>query len=152
MHSAARTTSAERASRSSHRARPSTPIADRTTTRIVLRIAYGERAFLLVGDTEHEEEAGLLAGDRAHLRADVLKVGHHGSRTSSTPAFLAAVQPQEAIISAGCRNRYGHPHPQTIATLAAAGIRVWRTDHDGAVTVTTDGRSLDIHAENGRDR
>lgn len=118
----------------------------------VLRITYGERSLLLVGDTEHEEEGTLLAGDRDRLRADVLKVGHHGSRTSSTPAFLAAVRPAEAVISAGCRNRYGHPHPLTLATLAQAGVRVWRTDHDGAVTVTTDGHTLEVHAVGGRDR
>jgi competence protein ComEC len=113
----------------------------------VLRIAYGERALLLVGDTEHEEEAGLLAAAPGRLRADVLKVGHHGSRTSSSPAFLAAVGAREAVVSAGCRNRFGHPHPSTLAALAAAGARVWRTDRDGAVVVTTDGRSLDVRAQ-----
>jgi competence protein ComEC len=112
----------------------------------VLRIAYGARALLFVGDTEHEEEAGLLAAHPERLRADVLKVGHHGSRTSSTPAFLQAVQPREAVVSAGCRNRFGHPHPLTLAALAAAGARVWRTDHDGAVTVTTDGDALEVRA------
>jgi competence protein ComEC len=112
----------------------------------VLRISYGTRALLLVGDTEHEEEAGLLVTQRDRLAADVLKVGHHGSRTSSTPAFIRAVHPREAIISAGCRNRFGHPHPLTLSTLNAEGVRVWRTDHDGAVTVTTDGRTLNIEA------
>ncbi len=112
----------------------------------VLRIAYGARALLLVGDTEHEEEAALLATQPDRLRADVLKVGHHGSRTSSTPAFLQAVQPREAVISAGCRNRFNHPHPLTLASLAASGARVWRTDHDGAVTVTTDGVDLEVSA------
>jgi len=112
----------------------------------VLRVSYGTRALLLVGDTEHEEEAGLLASQPERLRADVLKVGHHGSRTSSTPAFIDAVHPAEAVISAGCRNRFNHPHPLTLATLASAGVHVWRTDHDGAVTVTTDGRSLEVEA------
>ncbi len=111
---------------------------------IVLRVTYGARAFLFVGDAEHEEEADLvrLYGDR--LRADVLKVGHHGSRTSSSPAFLAAVAPREAIVSCGARNRFGHPAPTTLDALAAAGARIWRTDHDGAVTVTTDGQALAI--------
>jgi competence protein ComEC len=112
----------------------------------VLRISYGARSLLLVGDTEHEEEAGLLATQRDRLRADVLKVGHHGSRTSSTPAFIEAVRPREAVVSAGCRNRFGHPHPQTLATLEHAGVRVWRTDRDGAVMVTTDGESLEVRA------
>ena len=112
----------------------------------VMRITYGARALLLVGDAEHEEEGTLLRGDRSGLRADVLKVGHHGSRTSTTPAFLAAVQPREAVVSVGVRNRFGHPTRQTLDTLIAAGVRVWRTDLDGAVVVTTDGRSLDVHA------
>ncbi len=76
----------------------------------------------------------------------MLKVGHHGSATSSTPAFLAAVAPREAIISVGRRNRFGHPHPLTLAALAAQGVRLWRTDRDGAVTVTTDGQSLDVRS------
>jgi competence protein ComEC len=112
----------------------------------VLRLTFGERSLLFVGDAEREEEEILLRRGGERLRADVLKVGHHGSRTSSSPAFIAAVAPREAVISAGCRNRFGHPHPATLATLVAAGARVWRTDHDGAVIVTTDGRTLDAHA------
>jgi competence protein ComEC len=112
----------------------------------VLRIAYGARALLLVGDAEKEEEAALLASVPDRLRADVLKVGHHGSRTSSTPDFLAAVAAREAIVSSGSRNRFGHPAPTTLAALELAGARVWRTDRDGAVVVTTDGHSLEVHA------
>jgi competence protein ComEC len=74
----------------------------------------------------------------------VLKVGHHGSRTSTTPAFLEAVDPTVAMISCGVRNRFGHPAPRTLATLAASPARVYRTDQDGSITVTTDGRSLDV--------
>jgi len=117
---------------------------------LVVRISYGQRSILFVGDAEHEAEGTLLATARDRLRADVLKVGHHGSRTSSTPAFIAAVAPQEAVVSVGCRNRFGHPHPATLGVLAAAGVRVWRTDRDGAVVVTTDGRSLDVNREGGR--
>jgi competence protein ComEC len=112
----------------------------------VLRITYGARSILLVGDSEHEEERLLLAGARERLRADVLKVGHHGSRTSSSPALLAAVAPVHAIVSVGRRNRFGHPHPLTLAALAAAGAHVWRTDRDGAVVVTTDGTSLEVQS------
>jgi competence protein ComEC len=112
----------------------------------VLRITYGARSLLLVGDAQREEEDELLARAPASLRADVLKVGHHGSATSSSPAFLAAVAPREAIVSVGRRNRFGHPHPLTLAALAACGARVWRTDRDGAVTVTTDGRALEVEA------
>jgi competence protein ComEC len=100
----------------------------------------------LVGDAEKEEEAALLASARDRLRADVLKVGHHGSRTSSTPDFLAAVAPLEAIVSAGSRNRFGHPARTTLTALESARARVWRTDRDGSIVVTTDGRSLETHA------
>lgn len=114
----------------------------------VLRIVYGQRAVLFVGDAEHAEEDDLVAARSTRgsaLRADVLKVGHHGSRTSTTPAFLAAVDPSIAVISCGVRNRFGHPAPVTLATLAARSrARVLRTDRDGSVTVTTDGRSLDV--------
>ncbi|HEY8077007.1 MAG TPA: DNA internalization-related competence protein ComEC/Rec2, partial [Labilithrix sp.] len=112
----------------------------------VVRVRYGDRAILFAGDAERHEEATLLAS-RDALRADVLKVGHHGSRTSSTPAFLEAVAPRVAVISCGVRNRFGHPHASTLVALAAAGARVYRTDRDGAVVVTTDGRSLDVATE-----
>lgn len=105
----------------------------------VILVRYGARSLLLVGDAEHEEERSLLTAG-ANLHADVLKVGHHGSRTSSTPEFIAAVRPSVAIISCGRRNRYGHPATGTLGALA--GVRVFRTDLDGAVTVTTDGESL----------
>jgi competence protein ComEC len=111
-----------------------------------LRITYGERAILLVGDAERDEEGSLLGVARSRLRADVLKVGHHGSRTSSSPAFLAAVAPSYAVVSAGRRNRFGHPSPVTLSSLAAAGARTFRTDRDGAVVVTTDGLSLEVRS------
>jgi competence protein ComEC len=116
---------------------------DRSTNdnSFVIRVAYGERAFLFVGDGEHEEEASLLA---RRLRADVLKVGHHGSATSSSERFLDAVRPSVAVISCGARNRFGHPHAGTLARLTAHGARVLRTDRDGSVTVTTDGRTLKV--------
>jgi competence protein ComEC len=112
---------------------------------LVLRVSYGRRAMLFVGDAEREEEA-LMLGGGGLLRADVLKVGHHGSRTSSSGAFLDAVSPVAAVVSVGSRNRFGHPSPITLAALAGRGTRVWRTDKDGSVTVTTDGISLDVVA------
>ncbi len=112
----------------------------------VLRIRYGARSFLFVGDAEHVEEGELLATRASSLRADVLKVGHHGSRTSTTPAFLDAVRPEVAVISCGVRNRFGHPTPRALATLAASHARVLRTDRDGGVTITTDGHTLDVEA------
>jgi competence protein ComEC len=112
----------------------------------VVRIALGHRTVLFVGDAEHAEEGDLLANHRGALRADVLKVGHHGSRTSTTAAFLEAVDPTVAVISCGIRNRFGHPALATMATLARSPARVLRTDRDGSVTVVTDGSSLEVHA------
>ncbi len=95
----------------------------------VLRVVFGGNAALLTGDAEHELEEELVRRVGAHgLRADVLKVAHHGSRTSTTPRFLEAVGPRLALVSAGHRNRFGHPHPRTLATLAAADVEVRRTD------------------------
>jgi competence protein ComEC len=119
---------------------------DPNNNSVVFRLSFGRRAFLFVGDTEREEEADLLQLDAKRLRADVLKVGHHGSRTSSTRPFLAAVGPSVAVVSAGVRNRFGHPHPTTLAALQAAGAQVFRTDLDGAVTVTTDGQALAVRS------
>lgn len=109
----------------------------------VLRVAYGNRVALLVGDAEHNEEKELLRRRRPKLRADFLKVGHHGSRTSTSPAFLAEVRPAVAAISAGVRNRFGHPHPNTLATLNAEHVTIGRTDRGGAVVWETDGK--DVH-------
>jgi competence protein ComEC len=116
---------------------------------LVLWISFGHRAFLFVGDAEAEEERDLLALGPAKLHADVLKVGHHGSRTSSSPAFVAAVSPKAAIISVGVRNRFGHPHQTTLTTLNSAGVRVFRTDRDGEVTAWTDGVRLEVQATGG---
>ena len=116
---------------------------------LVLRVAFGRRAFLFLGDAEREEESDLLRLPPGALRADVLKVGHHGSRTSSTPSLLASTGARDAVISSGVRNRFGHPHPETLAALTAAGMRVWRTDTTGAVTAWTDGETLQIDAMAG---
>ena len=108
---------------------------------LVFRITYGSRSFLLTGDMEHAIESRLLASG-ANLHADVLKVGHHGSRTSSTPAFLEAVAPSVALISAGYENSFGHPHPDVLGRLWARHVAVLRTDLDGLVTARTDGHSV----------
>jgi len=121
------------------------PGLDANDNSLVLRVDYAGRSLLLTGDAEAHEEATLLAGG-APLRADVLKVGHHGSRTSSTPALLAAVKPAVSIISAGAANRFGHPHEEVVARLqrasrhvlstAEAGGTVVAIDDDGALVVT----------------
>jgi competence protein ComEC len=112
---------------------------------LVLRLHYGDRTILLPGDAEKEAEREMLAeNDGSMLRADVLKVGHHGSKNSTTEDFLAAVRPQVAIISAGEDNPYGHPSPELLQRLETSGVRVLRTDHDGAIHVLTDGHGLEI--------
>lgn len=97
----------------------------------VLRIRHGSRTVLLMGDAEREEEGRLLSSV-ADLRAELLKVGHHGSRTSTSPWLLARVKPTIATISSGARNRFGHPHASTLASLREHGIRVLRTDLSGS--------------------
>src|SRR5208337_251897 len=110
---------------------------------LVVRLRYLDRTILLPGDAEKQAEAAMLAeNDAAALHADVLKVGHHGSKNSTMPDFLAAVSPQISVISAGEENPYGHPHPELIQRLEESGTRLLRTDRDGAVRVLTDGHSL----------
>ena len=112
---------------------------------IVLDIRYGRRRFLLTGDIEEEVDPQLLARGIADGQSlDVLKVAHHGSRTATTAAFLSALRPRLAIISVGAGNTYGHPAPETLARLAAAGARILRTDLQGTVEVNTDGADLRV--------
>jgi competence protein ComEC len=110
----------------------------------VIRIRYGRRVALLVGDAETEAERLLIRRYAGDLRADLLKVGHHGSRTSTSPAFLDEVRPAVAAISAGVRNRFGHPHPATLATLEARAISALRTDRGGAILWETDGEEVTV--------
>lgn len=112
---------------------------------LVLRVVFGKRAALFVGDAEREAERTLLESG-AELRADFLKVGHHGSRTSSSPDFLARVRPSVATISTGVRNRFGHPNPVALSSLFSAGIDVHRTDREGAITWWTDGDRVSVRA------
>jgi competence protein ComEC len=112
---------------------------------IVLRLSYGSRHILLPGDVESRME-GLLAQGEVPISSDVLKIAHHGSRTSSTEAFLERVSPQFGIISVGAFKRFGHPHEEVLQALRSAGIRVYRTDRDGATTVSTDGHRIEITA------
>jgi competence protein ComEC len=110
---------------------------------LALRITYRQRSFLLTGDMEKPMERRLLVSG-ALIRADVLKVGHHGSNTSSTDAFLDAVAPEFAAISDGFANSFHHPHPQVLVRLAEHHARVLRTDEQGLITIRTDGRKLTV--------
>jgi competence protein ComEC len=101
----------------------------------VLRVTAGGRRMLLTSDIEAADEAALLARYPDDLAADVLLVPHHGSKTSSTAAFLAAVSAPTAIIPVGYRSRFGHPKAEVVARYEAMGAALWRTDRDGAVEV-----------------
>lgn len=105
----------------------------------VFRLRYGLHSVLLTGDAEGEQEAELVDRFGSGLASDVLKVGHHGSRTSSTDLFLARARPTLAVVSCGMRNRFGHPHPELLQRLQAHGARVWRTDLGGSLIWATDG-------------
>jgi competence protein ComEC len=117
---------------------------------IVLRVVYGRSRFLFTGDAEKEEEADILRARDRNISpaADVLKVGHHGSRWSSTETFLDAVDPSVAIISAGRKNNFSHPHPEVLERCRKRGIRVFRTDEQGAVTIETDGNRMKVRTGN----
>jgi competence protein ComEC len=119
---------------------------DPNTSSVVVRATYGDVRFLLTGDAESEEESWLLARYPDDLRADVLKVAHHGSRTSSAEAFLDAVRPRVALISVGRGNRYGHPDEGVLRRFGARSVEVLRTDDDGTITVQSDGRSIWVRA------
>lgn len=113
---------------------------------IVLRLTYGDTSFLLTGDAEKASERDMLASGLP-LSADVLKVGHHGSNTSSREKFLKAVSPKYAVISCGKDNSYGHPDRDTLKRLEDAGAKVFRTDENGTVTAFSDGINVKITAE-----
>ncbi|OPY26702.1 MAG: ComEC family competence protein [Methanocella sp. PtaU1.Bin125] len=113
---------------------------------MVLKITHGGVSFLLMSDAGSEAERVML--DSGYdLRSQVLKVGHHGSKSSSGKAFLEAVDPQVSVIEVGADNAYNHPAPATLDRLAAAGSAVYRTDRDGHVVVTSDGKGIVVSAQ-----
>jgi beta-lactamase superfamily II metal-dependent hydrolase len=120
---------------------------DTNNASIVIKLTYGQTSFLFTGDAEMPENQVIL-GHGFDVRSTVLKLGHHGSRTSTTESWLRAVQPQLGIISVGANNSFGHPHPEVIAALKAVGVPYLRTDEHGTITITSDGTQ--IHATSVR--
>lgn len=110
--------------------------SDLNSNSVVTRLTHGKNCFLFTGDSEEPTEMAVLDGGLT--QCDVLKVAHHGSRHSSTDAFLSVVKPKIALISVGVGNRYGHPGDETLARLAAVGAEVYRTDLMGTITVVSD--------------
>ena len=120
-------------------------VAPKNNDSIVMRWELGGTAFMLPGDAEKQAEREILSENaEGNLRADVLKIGHHGSKNSTTEEFLTAVHPHLAVISAGENNPYGHPSPELLERLENAGVRTLRTDRDGAVHILTDGKRLEV--------
>jgi competence protein ComEC len=111
---------------------------------IVARLSFKKISFLFAGDAENNSELQML--QRSYLiESQVLKIGHHGSNTSTSQEFLDAVNPEVAVISCGLNNRYGHPHEITIQKLNNAGIDIFRTDFQGTIIIKTDGHSISIN-------
>lgn len=114
---------------------------------VIVKLTYGENTFLFTGDAEKEEEREILATD-ANLDCDVLKVGHHGSGTSSCTDFLNAVTPEICVIQVGADNDYGHPHENIVERLMNYTEEIYRNDLCGDIVITSDGTNIDVTYEN----
>ncbi len=104
-----------------------------------MRLVYGETEFMLTGDAPSWAEDRIVSRYGDMLRSDVLKAGHHGSKTSTGPLFLAAVAPEFVVVSAGKDNSYGHPHEEVVARILASGARILSTFDAGTITFVSDG-------------
>lgn len=116
---------------------------------LVVRVDYGETSVLLTADIEGEAELSLLEGTLP-LKADVLKVAHHGGNTSTCEAFLKAVDPRYAVISVGKDNKHGHPHAEPLSNLEKRGILIYRTDLFGTVVAASDGKDWSFEVSKAR--
>jgi beta-lactamase superfamily II metal-dependent hydrolase len=121
--------------------------ADLNEDSIVAKLIYKNKSFLFVGDAGDKTETELLA-EKINLQADVLKVGHHGSETSSSLNFLRAVSPKFAVIECGLNNQFGFPKADTLWRLAKVGAQIFRTDLNGTVKIRTDGETIKISGKN----
>lgn len=118
---------------------------------IVLKITYKDTSFILTGDAEKVNEKEMLESYGTQLESDVIKIGHHGSETSSDYEFLKAVNPSYGVISVGKDNDYGHPHKETKANLKKLGISYYRTDFVGSVLFISDGENIEVFTEKEAD-
>ena len=116
---------------------------------VVTKITFGEISFVFTGDAEHASEEQILKGG-FNLKCNILKVGHHGSRTSTSSVYLESLSPETAIIMCGIGNSYNHPHEETLTKLENAGINVYRTDLHGTVIVVTDGLTYEVKYKKNR--
>ena len=118
-------------------------LEDSNNTSIIIRLVFGENSFLLTGDAYQSAERAILQRE-INIDSDVLKVGHHGSKTSSSEEFIEKVSPEIAVIPVGRDNPYGHPYPEVLETLAKYGIRILRTDLNGDIKILCDSQSLKL--------
>ena len=114
---------------------------------VVAKVTYGTVSFLFTGDAEQISENEMLERDAEALDSDILKVGHHGSSTSSSKDFLRAVSPEVAIVSTGQYNENGHPHTEVVNRLNSIGAKLYRTDKCGSIVVYTDGNTYTVQTE-----
>ncbi|SDQ19689.1 MBL fold metallo-hydrolase [Virgibacillus salinus] len=113
---------------------------------ISAKFTYGDMSFLFTGDADRDSEMEMVNSGN-NVNADIVQLGHHGSNTSSSPAFIDAVSPEIAIYSAGADNQYGHPHAEVISLIQNAGIKLYGTDVHGTIVVTTDGKDYTIQTK-----
>lgn len=124
------------------------PTDELNTASIVIRVEFGEQSYIFCADAEKENEYAMMDSGLT-LKSNVIKIGHHGSTTSSLEKFILAVEPEIAIISVGEDNSYGHPHEKIVKRLARLGIKTYRTDESGTVVITSDGRTNTVTVEKG---
>lgn len=126
---------------------PSSPSdSDLNNASVVVRATFGDISFMLAGDAESAAE-NQIRNRGYDLKSTILKVGHHGSKSSTTKAFLSSVAPKAAVIMCGTGNSYGHPHEETLQKLAAAGVDIYRTDIHGTIIITTDGKTYQVNKQ-----
>lgn len=124
---------------------PTEKFDDPNEMSLVIKAVHGETSLMFTGDAEVESEEGILENwSAAELKVDILKVGHHGSDSSTTQAFLDALDPDAAVISCGEGNSYGHPHAEVVDRLTAKGVTIYRTDKDGTIVIISDGKEWNL--------
>lgn len=129
---------------------PRTLSSETNNNSIVLRIVYGDTSFLLTGDAQTEEENSILSSGKT-IQSTVLKVAHHGSKNSSGYRFIREVSPQYAVISVGSDNQYGHPTENVLSRLRDADVKTYRTDMQGDITCTSDGKTVSFSVNKNKD-
>ena len=127
----------------------STDNHDPNNESVVGKLIFGNFSMMFTGDAEQQAEKVMVDNFAGDLRSTLLKAGHHGSKTSSSAAFLRAVQPEGVLISCGAGNDYGHPHKQTMKKYQSLKLKIYETDLNGTIVVTSDGKSYKIKPERG---